>query len=87
MLAQNGVVEMRPTCLTIAIIGDNGKFAAPATGGLQFYALTPCRVADTRTSQPFTGAFGPPSLTVYTDRNFPIQSSPVESRQPHRRMR
>src|SRR5260370_39930161 len=29
---------------------------------LVFVGLTPCRVADTRSSQPFTGAFGPPSL-------------------------
>jgi hypothetical protein len=61
---------------TDVIIDINGKFAAPAGGGLQFYTLTPCRIADTRTTQPFTGAFGPPSLAAYTDRSFPIQSSP-----------
>jgi hypothetical protein len=66
------VVVGNPTDVVIDI---NGKFAAPGTGGLQFYAVTPCRVADTRSSQPFTGAFGPPSLAAYTNRNFPIQSS------------
>jgi hypothetical protein len=66
------VVVGNPTDVVIDI---NGKFAAPGTGGLQFYAVTPCRVADTRTSQPFTGQFGPPSLAAYTNRDFPIQSS------------
>jgi len=60
---------------TDVIIDINGKFAAPRTG-LQFYAVTPCRVADTRTGQNFTGAFGPPSLAAFAGRNFPIQSSP-----------
>ena len=60
---------------TDVIIDINGKFAPAEAGGLQFYAVTPCRVADTRTTQPFTGPFGPPSLAAYTDRNFPIQSS------------
>jgi hypothetical protein len=32
------------------VIDVNGYFAAPATGGLSLYALTPCRVLDTRTS-------------------------------------
>jgi hypothetical protein len=67
------VVAGNPTDLIIDI---NGKFAAPAMGALQFYAVTPCRVADTRASQNFTGAFGPPSLAAFAGRNFPIQSSP-----------
>ena len=61
----------------IELINDiNGKFSTPGAGGLQFYAVTPCRVADTRSSQPFAGAFGPPSLTTYAGRSFPVQSSP-----------
>jgi uncharacterized repeat protein (TIGR03803 family) len=43
---------------TDLVIDINGYFAAPATGGLSFYALTPCRVIDTRkvgNGQPFTG--------------------------------
>ena len=66
------VVVGNPTDLLIDI---NGVFAAPGTEGLQFYLVTPCRVADTRSSQPFTGPFGPPSMGAYMDRNFPIQSS------------
>ena len=62
---------------TDLIIDINGIFAAPGgTGGLRFYVVTPCRVADTRAGQGFTGAFGPPSLAMDTTRNFPIQASP-----------
>jgi hypothetical protein len=67
------VVAGNPTDLAIDI---NGTFSTPGAASLRFYTVTPCRVADTRASQPFTGAFGPPSLVAYTNRNFPIQSSP-----------
>jgi len=53
---------------TDLVIDINGYFAASGTGGLSFYALTPCRVIDTRkvgNGQPFTG-----ELTVE------VQSSP-----------
>jgi hypothetical protein len=72
----NGDIDVLVGNPTDVIIDINGKFAAPGTGGLQFYAATPCRVADTRTGQGYGGAFGPPSLAAYTGRNFPIQSSP-----------
>lgn len=58
-----------PTDLVIDI---NGAFGPPATGGLQFYPVVPCRIADTRSTQSFTGAFGPPSLAAYSSRDFPI---------------
>jgi hypothetical protein len=48
-------------------------FTAP--GPMTFIALTPCRIMDTRSSQPFTGAFGPPSLTAYGTRQVPVPSS------------
>ena len=38
---------------------------------LQFYTLTPCRIADTRTGEGFTGAFGPPSLAERRYSQFP----------------
>ena len=60
---------------TDLIIDINGTFQTPGTGSLKFYPVTPCRVADTRSSQGFTGAFGPPSLAAYSSRNFPVQSS------------
>jgi probable HAF family extracellular repeat protein len=71
-----GDIDILASNNTDLIIDINGKFAAPVTGGLQFYAVTPCRVADTRSTQPFLAPFGPPSLAANTSRNFPIQSSP-----------
>jgi hypothetical protein len=41
---------------------------------LVFVGMTPCRVVDTRAGQPFSGAFGPPSLSGGS-RTFPLQSS------------
>ncbi len=46
------------------------------SNALIFVAMTPCRLVDTRTSQGFSGAFGPPSLAGSAPgRTFPIQSS------------
>jgi trimeric autotransporter adhesin len=44
-------------------------------GPLTFIAITPCRVMDTRSTQPFTGAFGPPSLAANVTRSVPMPSS------------
>lgn len=52
-----------------------GILAAGATAPLEFVAITPCRVVDTRVGQGFTGAFGPPALLANTPRNIPIPSS------------
>jgi hypothetical protein len=43
--------------------------------GLAFYALTPCRIADTREGFGFSGAFGPPSLVMEGTRSFLIPQS------------
>jgi hypothetical protein len=66
-----GGVAVYPSNATNLLIDVNGYFAPVATGGLQLYALTPCRVLDTRsTSGAFTGELtvnvvgsscGPPS--------------------------
>ena len=48
---------------------------APA-GALEFVAVTPCRMVDTRTGAGFTGNFGPPSLGGGTKRTIPVQASP-----------
>ena len=45
----NGDVSVFTTNDTDVIIDINGYFAPPAQGGLSLYALTPCRVMDTRT--------------------------------------
>ena len=59
---------------TDLVIDVDGYFAPPGAGGLSFYALTPCRVLDTRRGggQPFSGeltvnvvdsACGPPATS------------------------
>ena len=52
-----------------------GTQAVGATAPLQFVAITPCRVVDTRAGQGFTGTFGPPALVANTARIIPIPSS------------
>ena len=74
--AANGSVEVTAGNPTDFIMDINGYFAAPGNpGALHFYPVVPCRVADTRASQGFGGAFGPPSLTAYQGRVFPMQQS------------
>lgn len=50
------------------------KAQSPANS-LVFVGMTPCRVADTRSGQGFSGAFGAPGLVAGIARTFPIQSS------------
>jgi len=49
--------------------------AQSPANSLVFVGMTPCRVADTRSGQGFSGAFGPPGLVEGFARMFPIQSS------------
>jgi hypothetical protein len=71
----NGAITATAGEATDLIIDVNGYFDAPNGQELAFYAVTPCRVADTRASQGKTGAYGPPSLSPYTGRDFPIVAS------------
>src|SRR5437763_873788 len=53
----NGNVDVFVTENADLVIDVNGYFAPPATGGLSFHILSPCRVVDTRImGAPFTGA-------------------------------
>ena len=45
------------------------------TNALVFVAMMPCRVVDTRVSQGFSGAFGPPDLAERASRTFPVPSN------------
>jgi hypothetical protein len=45
-----GAVNVFASNSTDLVIDVNGYFAAPASGGLSLYTLTPCRVLDTRYS-------------------------------------
>ena len=71
----NGAINVYVNNTTDVLFDINGYFAPPLASGLQFYPVTPCRVADTRTGAGFTGAFGPPSMAAGTQRSFPIPSS------------
>ncbi len=69
----NGGISVYATGATQLILDIDGYFVpAGTTSGLQFYPLTPCRVADTRNAD---GPLGGPSLTGETSRAFPILSS------------
>ncbi len=47
---------------------------APAPSALPFFAVAPCRLADTR-GNGFSGAFGPPLVGSSTVRDFPVTGS------------
>ncbi|HSK43965.1 MAG TPA: hypothetical protein VLA83_08780, partial [Candidatus Binatia bacterium] len=46
----NGDISVFVSNPSDVVIDVNGYFAPPAAGGLSLFALTPCRVLDTRTS-------------------------------------
>jgi len=72
----NGAVDVFAYNASNLIIDINGYFAAPGgSGALYLYSLSPCRVADTRAGNGFSGAFGPPSLVAQVERDFPIPAS------------
>ncbi len=68
----NGAVSVFVTNPTDVILDINGYFAPPSTGGLSFYAATPCRITDTRNAD---GPFGGPILEGGTSRSFVISQS------------
>jgi hypothetical protein len=73
-----GAISIDANANTDVIVDGNGYFAAPGSAGaLYFYPLPPCRIADTRMvgGSGLTGAFGPPSLSAGTTREFSIPSS------------
>jgi hypothetical protein len=56
-----GSVSVYPSSDTDLIIDINGYFAPAGTAGLSLYAVTPCRVIDTRQlGPPFGGTLSPP---------------------------
>jgi hypothetical protein len=60
---------------TNLLFDTNGYFAPAPAGGLHFYPVTPCRIADTRAAAGFTGQFGPPAMTAGQTRTFAIPAS------------
>ena len=72
----NGSVDVYASDATDLLVDINGYFALPGTGGLSFYTLTPCRVADTRNP---VGPFGGPALTGTRDYAAPSSACGVPS--------
>jgi hypothetical protein len=68
-----GSVSVFATDATNVILDINGYFVPVTTAGaLDYYPVTPCRVADTRNS---TGSLGGPSLAGNQTRSIPVLSS------------
>jgi hypothetical protein len=68
-----GAIDVIATNSTDLLIDINGYFApAGGVGGLSFYAVTPCRIIDTRGAD---GTFGGPILAAAQIRTVPVQSS------------
>ncbi len=69
----NGAISVFVTQQADVILDTNGYFAPQSSvGGLSFYPVTPCRVADTRTEN---GPFGGPAMQGGTTRQFAISQS------------
>ena len=66
----NGAVSVYVTDTANVIIDIDGFFAPAGLNTLEFYPLTPCRVADTR-SDNYPGGLGSPHLFARQARDFP----------------
>jgi hypothetical protein len=71
----SGEIAIYASDATDVLFDINGYFAAAGSGGLDYYTMTPCRVADTRSWAGFPGQLGPPSMGAAASRSFPVQSS------------
>jgi len=68
----NGAVSVFASNTTDVVLDIDGYFAAPGAQTYQFYALTPCRVIDTRGPD---GELGGPYLSGQQQRNFLLLDS------------
>jgi hypothetical protein len=68
----SGAVSVFATDDTDLVMDINGYFAPPGTGGLNYYAVPPCRVADTRNP---TGPLGGPTMAGNATRSFAVPMS------------
>ena len=67
----SGAVSIFVTNTANVVLDIDGYFAPPSAQTLQFYPLTPCRVADTRKSN-FPQGLGTPHLSQGVARDFPV---------------
>ncbi|MGA3211181.1 MAG: Ig-like domain repeat protein [Terriglobales bacterium] len=70
-----GAVTVYANNNTNVVLDINGYFQSSSGSTLEFYPLTPCRVADTRKSSGYASGLGSPSLIADTERDFPILSA------------
>ena len=68
----NGGIDIYVTDATQVVIDIDGYFTSQSSSALQFYPLTPCRVADTRNAN---GPLGGPYMAAGQARSFPVLSS------------
>ena len=69
----NDSISVFVTSPTDVVLDVNGYFGLPGSpGGLSFYPMTPCRVADTRNAD---GPFGGPEMAAGSTRSFAIPAS------------
>ncbi len=66
-----GAINIFATNTTDVVLDMDGYFTAPSLQTLQFYPLSPCRVADTRYDT-YPQGLGPPYLTGGVERDFPV---------------
>lgn len=69
-----GGVNVYVTNTSDVVLDIDGYFAPAGASTLQFYKLSPCRVADTRKSN-FPPGLGTPHLSAGVPRDFPVLSS------------
>lgn len=67
-----GAISVFVSNTTNVVLDINGYFQPTAPQTLQFYAISPCRVFDTRNQ---TGELGGPYLHGTRERDFPVQES------------
>jgi hypothetical protein len=58
--------------VVLALLVLSGGEALAQSGPLQYYAVTPCRVADTRAGSGFPSGYGSPSIAGGAQRTFVI---------------
>jgi hypothetical protein len=68
----NGAISIYVTDTTDVIVDINGYFVSSGASTLTFFPLTPCRIADTRSSN---GSLGGPFIGGGQSRSFPVRSS------------
>jgi hypothetical protein len=67
-----GAISVYASDPTDVLFDINGYFALPASSGLKFYPVSPCRVADTRDGAGKVFPFGPPAVSGGGQRSFPV---------------